>query len=199
MTDILSEIGIESCAFGSADDALTYLLEAHGHCPLVIVDQGLPGQIKGAEFIAMVKGKWPSVASILTSGYAIEEAMVPPSTIYLHKPWALDDLVLAVAHAPPAWIPPPEDLTFPTTLNIGAGFSWVNLNGCFGSISVLCESQQSTKSSLWRTAGIGQTVTSHSQRTLNPFGKRFVGSVNHTVLTATLSSKSTWPHLSPIR
>jgi DNA-binding NtrC family response regulator len=97
MTDILSEIGIESCAFGSADDALTYLLEAHGHCPLVIVDQGLPGQIQGAEFIAMVKGKWPSVASILTSGYAIEEAMVPPSTIYLHKPWALDDLVLAVA------------------------------------------------------------------------------------------------------
>jgi len=97
MTDILSEIGVESCAFGSADDALTYLLEAHGHCPLVIVDQGLPGQIQGAEFIAMVKGKWPSVASILTSGYAIDEAMIPPSTIYLHKPWALDDLVLAVA------------------------------------------------------------------------------------------------------
>ncbi len=97
MTDILSEIGVESRAFGSADDALTYLLEAHGHCPLLIVDQGLPGQIQGVEFIAMVKGKWPGVASILTSGYAIEEAMIPPSTIYLHKPWALDDLVLAVS------------------------------------------------------------------------------------------------------
>ena len=47
MTDILSGIGIESCAFGTADDALAYLLEALGHCPLVIVDQGLAGQIKG--------------------------------------------------------------------------------------------------------------------------------------------------------
>jgi len=45
----------------------------------------------------MVKGKWPGVASILTSGYVIEDVMIPPSTIYLHKPWALDDLVLAVA------------------------------------------------------------------------------------------------------
>lgn len=66
MTDILSEIGVECRAFRSADDALTYLLEANGHCPLVIVDQGLPGQIQGAEFITMVKGKWPCVASILT-------------------------------------------------------------------------------------------------------------------------------------
>ncbi|WP_439878837.1 response regulator [Pseudomonas prosekii] len=97
MTDILSGIGTEPCAFATADDALTYLLEAHCHCPLVVVDQGLPGQIQGVEFIAMVKGKWPGVASILTSGYVIEDAMIPSSTIYLHKPWALDDLVLAVA------------------------------------------------------------------------------------------------------
>jgi len=45
----------------------------------------------------MAKGKWPGVASILTSGYVIEDVMIPPSTIYLHKPWTLDDLVLAVA------------------------------------------------------------------------------------------------------
>lgn len=57
MTDILTEIGAQSLAFETADDALTYLLEAEGQCILVIADQGLPGQVQGAEFIAMVRGK----------------------------------------------------------------------------------------------------------------------------------------------
>ncbi|VVO99469.1 hypothetical protein PS862_02765 [Pseudomonas fluorescens] len=33
----------------------------------------------------------------LTSGYLIDRATVPPSTIYLHKLWSLDDLVISVA------------------------------------------------------------------------------------------------------
>lgn len=97
MSDILAELGAKSLAFEKADDALMYLLEAHGQCPLVIVDQGLPGQIQGAEFIEMVKGKWPSIGSILTSGYELDPAKTPQSTIYLHKPWSLDQLVVAVA------------------------------------------------------------------------------------------------------
>ena len=78
MTDILMEIGAQSLAFESADDALTYLLEAHVPCPLVVVDHALPGQIQGAEFIAMVKSKWPSTGAILMSGYLLESATIPP-------------------------------------------------------------------------------------------------------------------------
>ncbi|MDE1910080.1 MAG: response regulator [Pseudomonas sp.] len=97
MVDILKEIGAQSLAFETADDALTYLLEAHAPCPLVVVDHALPGQIQGAEFIEMVKGKWPSTGSILISGYLLEPATVPHSTRYLQKPWSLDDFVVAVA------------------------------------------------------------------------------------------------------
>lgn len=97
MVDIVAEIGAKAVAFDAADDALTYLLEAHDRCRLVIADHGVPGQIQGIEFIELVKGRWPHIAAILTSGYLIEPATVPPSTIYLHKPWALDDLVVAVA------------------------------------------------------------------------------------------------------
>jgi DNA-binding NtrC family response regulator len=97
ITDILVEIGAQSLAFETADDALTYLLQNPAHCPLVIVDQGLPGQIQGIEFIEMIQSRWPSIGCILTSGYLIDPSELPAHIIYLHKPWSLDDLVTAVA------------------------------------------------------------------------------------------------------
>jgi DNA-binding NtrC family response regulator len=97
MTNILDEIGAKTLAFETADDVLTHLLQTHGQCPLVIADQGLPGQIQGVEFIEMVRSKRPSIGSILMSGYLLEPATIPTSTIYLHKPWSLDDLVIAIA------------------------------------------------------------------------------------------------------
>jgi DNA-binding NarL/FixJ family response regulator len=95
--DIVAEIGAKALAFETADDALTHLLQAHEQCRLVIADHGVPGQIQGIEFIEMVRSRWPTIAAILTSGYLIDPETVPASTIYLHKPWSLDDLVIAVA------------------------------------------------------------------------------------------------------
>ncbi|WP_044286816.1 response regulator [Pseudomonas simiae] len=98
MVDIMTEIGLHSVDFETADDALIYLLSMPEGCPLVIADHGLPGQLQGAEFIEMVKAKWPSTATILTSGYALEPSIVPSPTTYLNKPWSLNDLVMAVAN-----------------------------------------------------------------------------------------------------
>jgi DNA-binding response OmpR family regulator len=97
MVTILAEIGLRSVDFDSADDALTYLLGTPDGCPLVVVDHGLPGQLSGAEFIELVKTKWPSTAAVLTSGYELAPSTIPSSTTYLHKPWSMDDLVMAVA------------------------------------------------------------------------------------------------------
>lgn len=97
MAEILAEIGAKTLLFETADDALMHLLTSPGDCPLVIVDHGLPGQIQGIEFIALVMSRWPAIQSILTSGYSVQPAAIPTSTIYLHKPWSLDDLVVAVA------------------------------------------------------------------------------------------------------
>lgn len=97
MVDIMGEIGAKTVPFATADDALTYLLEANQECALVIADHGVSGRIQGIRFIEMVKGRWPHIAAILTSGYLIESTAVPANTIYLHKPWSLDDMVAAVA------------------------------------------------------------------------------------------------------
>lgn len=97
MEEIVSEVGARAISFETADDALTYLLQNHEQCRLVIADHGVPGQIQGIEFIEMVSGRWPSIAAILTSGYLIDPEAVPDSSIYLHKPWSLDDLVITMA------------------------------------------------------------------------------------------------------
>ncbi|MFL1495601.1 response regulator [Pseudomonas antarctica] len=97
MTDILKEIGAQCSAFESADDALVYLLETNVPHPLLVVDQALPGQIQGVEFIEMVKRKWPTTGAILMSGYLLESAILPPLTKYLQKPWSLDEFVVAVS------------------------------------------------------------------------------------------------------
>ncbi|MGL6246193.1 response regulator [Pseudomonas sp.] len=114
MTDILAEIGANTLAFETADDALTHLLQNQGSCPLVIVDQGLPGQIQGIEFIELIQSRWPSIASILTSGYLINPTDLPAATLYLHKPWSLNDLVLSVATVMQPGIPiyPSSDRSF---------------------------------------------------------------------------------------
>lgn len=97
MVDIVSEIGATVRQFDSADDALTYLLQSHEKCRMVIADHGVPGQIQGTEFIEMVRGRWPSIEAILTSGYALDLTTIHSATIYLHKPWSLDELVISVA------------------------------------------------------------------------------------------------------
>jgi len=94
--EILTELGLHSLEFSTADEAIKYMTGSHGGCPLVIVDHGLPGQIQGAEFIEMMKLRWPSTAAILTSGYDLDSPMVPAGTIYLQKPWSIHDLELAV-------------------------------------------------------------------------------------------------------
>jgi CheY-like chemotaxis protein len=98
MVDMLTEIGLQSVDFETADDALTYLLSLPEDCPLVIADHGLPGQLQGAKFIEIVKAKWPSTATILTSGYKLDASIIPSSTTYLDKPWSLNDLLMAVAY-----------------------------------------------------------------------------------------------------
>ena len=97
--EILSEIGLHSQAFDSADGALIHMLSTPHTYPLVIADHGLPGKLKGSDFIAVVKARWPSTATILTSGYSLDPAIVPPSTTYLQKPWSMGDLVKAVANS----------------------------------------------------------------------------------------------------
>lgn len=101
LESILVELGATCTAFDNAEDALVYLIEQKCACTLMIVDHGVPGSIKGMEFISMVHEKWPGIPAILTSGYQLDATGLTPPVSYLFKPWSLEELVVALRQVMP--------------------------------------------------------------------------------------------------
>jgi DNA-binding NtrC family response regulator len=102
LEDILGELGYSSAGFDNATQALSYLVHIQGDCALIIADQGVPERMRGTELIRMVKERWPSIPSILASGYFVAEEMIPPSVVYLPKPYTLNQLETSIAAAVPS-------------------------------------------------------------------------------------------------
>lgn len=99
LEESLAELGFSSATFDNAAAALTHLGRIKGECILIIADQGLPGGIQGSEFIRLAKEQWPLIPSILTSGYVVDEQVIHPSTIFLRKPFTLDQLEMTIGSA----------------------------------------------------------------------------------------------------
>lgn len=115
MREILADVGAQCVAFGTADEALVYMLGSGTKCSLVVADHGLPGQLQGAEFVSMVHSRWPEIPAIVTSGWTDHFIGLPPNTCFLPKPWPVDGLVKAVAELLQPGVPvsektpPPND------------------------------------------------------------------------------------------
>lgn len=99
LSDIIRTLGGNCTTFENADDALIKLLEQHGGFSLTIADHGLPGSIKGMEFLSMIQQKWPDLPCILTSGFNLDIAELNPQTVFLFKPWTLEQLLDAIDRA----------------------------------------------------------------------------------------------------
>lgn len=97
MGTALEELGVSSISFASADEAVDYLQRTEKKCSLVITDHGLPGLLSGSDFIKYVHELSPHVPTILVSGYSLEPTAIPPSTLYLEKPWSIDEFEAAIA------------------------------------------------------------------------------------------------------
>ncbi|QHG65186.1 response regulator [Pseudomonas putida] len=99
LVDILIELGAECDSFSNSEDALIHLMALKGECSLVVVDHGVPGNIKGMEFISMAHERWPGLPAILTSGYQLDASEVTPPVSFLFKPWSIDELADAIGQA----------------------------------------------------------------------------------------------------
>jgi two-component system cell cycle sensor histidine kinase/response regulator CckA len=90
-------VGWEVVATESAEAALT---AAQTLTPdAVVADLTLPG-MDGRALIAALRGRWPKLPAVLVSGYADSAAQADPGgekTVFLAKPYALTELVAAVA------------------------------------------------------------------------------------------------------
>lgn len=99
LENILIELGAVCDAFDNAEDALIHLMGLKSECSLIVVDHGVPGSIKGMEFISMAHERWPGLPAILTSGFQLDASQVTPPVTYLFKPWSIDELTAAIDQA----------------------------------------------------------------------------------------------------
>lgn len=93
---LLEEMGLVAMPVYSAREGLDRLDECPDVC-LVISDIRMPG-VDGFDFIRVVKHRFPSLPTLLTTGLPItEEDVVPRGASILQKPFKKDDLRRAMA------------------------------------------------------------------------------------------------------
>jgi DNA-binding NtrC family response regulator len=88
--------GFEVIEATGADDAIA-ILEQRSDIHLVFTDIDIPGSMDGLKLAHFVKGRWPPIKIIATSGHAkIAESDLPEESRFLAKPYAAATITRAI-------------------------------------------------------------------------------------------------------
>ena len=84
---IMEDAGFEVYEAGSADAAIA-LLELHKEIRLIFTDVDMPGSMDGLKLAHYVRGRWPPVKIIVTSGHVkVTEESLPAGALFMPKPY----------------------------------------------------------------------------------------------------------------
>jgi CheY-like chemotaxis protein len=78
-----------------ADNAANAIrcLESHSEIRLVFTDVNMPGTMDGVALAHYVRGRWPPVKIIVTSGYVkVQEGDLPAGSLFVEKPYDLEKI-----------------------------------------------------------------------------------------------------------
>lgn len=96
LDDQLAEMGYQVLVASDADEAID-LLDAHPEIALMITDIAMPGSMDGIRLAQHVRGRWPPVRIIVTSGLGESLASaLPSSSVFLAKPYGPEALQTAL-------------------------------------------------------------------------------------------------------
>jgi CheY-like chemotaxis protein len=85
--EMIEEAGFEVVEAANADEAIA-ILEARSDIRLVFTDIQMPGSMDGLKLAAAVRGRWPPIKIVATSGHhAIREGELPAGSAFLQKPY----------------------------------------------------------------------------------------------------------------
>ncbi|MCI0598219.1 MAG: response regulator [Beijerinckiaceae bacterium] len=90
--DVLSHAGYCVLEAGNADEALR-ILEAQADVGIVFTDVDMPGSIDGLGLADRISRRWPSIATVFTSGHCHYMEKIPRESRFLAKPYAGPALV----------------------------------------------------------------------------------------------------------
>src|ERR1700723_1653861 len=84
---LIEDAGFEVYEAGSADAAIA-LLELHREIRLIVTDGDIPGSMDGLKLAHYVRGRWPPVKIIVTSGHVkARGADLPTGAVFIGKPY----------------------------------------------------------------------------------------------------------------
>jgi CheY-like chemotaxis protein len=85
--NLIEDAGFEVYEADSADAAIA-LLELHKEIRLLFTDVDMPGSMDGLKLAHYVRGRWPPVKIIVTSGHVkVTEESLPVGALFMPKPY----------------------------------------------------------------------------------------------------------------
>ena len=93
---MIEEAGFEVLEAANADEAIL-LLEARRDLTVVFTDIEMPGSMDGLRLAQAVRGRWPPIKIIATSGrYIVRDGDLPSGGLFLAKPYSSDQISSAL-------------------------------------------------------------------------------------------------------
>ena len=84
---LIEDAGFEVYEAGNADAAIA-LLELHKEIRLIFTDVDMPGSMDGLKLARYVRGRWPPVKIIVTSGHVkVTDESLPAGALFMPKPY----------------------------------------------------------------------------------------------------------------
>jgi len=84
---IVEDAGFEAIEASNADEAVA-ILESRNDIRIVFTDIDMPGSMDGLKLAAAVRGRWPPIELILTSGHVdVRKEDMPARGVFLPKPY----------------------------------------------------------------------------------------------------------------
>ena len=97
--DMIEQAGHQVVEAANADEAIR-ILESRSDIEIVFSDVSMPGSMDGVRLLQVTRDRWPPVRLILSSGKALPVgAVIPPGGVFVPKPYAYEDVVVALARA----------------------------------------------------------------------------------------------------
>jgi CheY-like chemotaxis protein len=85
--DMISAAGFEVLEAADADAAIE-ILEARNDIAVIFTDIQMPGSMDGLKLARAVRGRWPPIKIIATSGIHVGEGDLPEGGQFLPKPYS---------------------------------------------------------------------------------------------------------------
>jgi CheY-like chemotaxis protein len=91
--DMIAGAGFEVVEAGNADEAIG-ILESRRDVTVIFTDIQMPGSMDGLKLARAVRGRWPPIKIVATSGHLdVRETDLPEGGRFLPKPYSLMQLM----------------------------------------------------------------------------------------------------------